>query len=122
MRLLLDTNALLHWHAGKMSPAAVRVVRRAENVSVSAVSAWEIAIKRALGKLTLRDSVADLAEQYGFETLPATVGHGDAVRALPLHHFDPFDRLLIAQALEEGMVILTSDRVFEAYRVPVEWL
>jgi len=121
VRLLLDTNALVRWHLKKLRPAAVRTVERAELVVVSAISAWEIAIKRALGKLDLKDPVEDLAAQNGFVALPATIRHGDLLRDLPLHHPDPFDRLLIAQALDEGLTILTSDRSFEPYRVPVVW-
>ncbi len=121
MRLLLDTNALVRWHLKKLRPAAVRTVQRAELVVVSAISAWEIAIKRALGKLDLKDPVEDIAARNGFVALPATIRHGDLLRDLPLHHPDPFDRLLIVQALDEGLTILTSDRSFEPYRVPVVW-
>ena len=122
MRLLLDTNALLRWHVKKLRPAAVRTVERADVVVVSAISAWEIAIKRALGKVELKDPVEVIAARYGFLPLPATVRHGDLLRDLPLHHYDPFDRLLIVQALEEGLTILTADRQFEMYRVPVVWV
>ena len=122
MRLLLDTNALVRWHLEKLRPAAVRTVRRAELVAVSAISAWEIAIKRAVAKLELKDTVEDIVEQNGFVTLSATIRHGDLLRDLPLHHPDPFDRLLIVQALDEGLTILTSDRSFEPYRVPVVWM
>lgn len=121
MRLLLDTNALIRWHFDELRPAAVRAVRQADVVVVSAVSAWEIGIKRALGKLEVQDSVADLIRQYGFSGLAATVRHGDLLRDLPRHHPDPFDRLLIVQAMDEGLTILTSDRQFEPYRVPVVW-
>jgi PIN domain nuclease of toxin-antitoxin system len=121
VKLLLDTNVLIRWHAGQLRPAAVRTVRRAELVAVSAITAWEIAIKRAVGKLKLRDSVEDLVAQNGFLALAVTVRHGDLLRDLPLHHADPFDRLLIVQALDEGLTILTSDRAFEPYRVPVVW-
>jgi PIN domain nuclease of toxin-antitoxin system len=119
VRLLLDTSALIRWHTDELRPAAVRTVQRADLVVVSAVSAWEIAIKRALGKLEFDDSVEDVAAAYGFDTLPVTVRHGDLVRELPAHHSDPFDRLLIVQALEDGFTILTSDSAFEAYRVPI---
>lgn len=122
MRLLLDTTALVRWHAEELRPAAVRTVQRADLVVVSAVSAWEIAIKRAQGKLKFPDTVLEVVERYAFLPLPVTVRHGDLLRDLPMHHPDPFDRLLIAQALEEGLTILTSDRVFELYRVPVEWI
>lgn len=122
MRLLLDTNALVRWHLDTLRPAVVRAVRRADLVAVSAVSAWEIAIKRALGKLELKDSVEEIVTRNGFLALPATVRHGDLLRDLPLHHADPFDRLLIVQALDEGLTILTADRAFEPYRVPVAWV
>jgi len=121
VRLLLDTNVLIRWHADRLRPAAVRAVRRADLVAVSAVSAWEIAVKRALGKLKLEDPVEEIVSQNGFLGLPVTVRHGDLLRDLPRHHPDPFDRLLIVQALEEGLTILTSDRAFELYRVPVVW-
>lgn len=119
MRLLFDTSALIQWHAGELRPKAVRTVQRAGLVVVSAVSAWEIAIKRALGKLEFPDGVEDVAAAYGFHTLAVTVRHGDLLRELPNHHPDPFDRLLITQALEEGLTILTLDRQFEPYRVPI---
>ena len=121
MKLLLDTNALIRWHLVKLPAAAVRSVQRADLVVVSAVSAWEIAIKRALGKLDLKDPVERIVAQNGFLPLSVTVRHGDLLRELPLHHPDPFDRLLIVQALEEGLTILTTDRAFEPYRVPVMW-
>lgn len=118
MRALLDTSALIRWHGGEMRPEAVRAIQRADVVAVSAVSAWEIAIKRALGKLRFDEPLEAVAAEYGFDTLPVTVRHGDLLGTLPLHHPDPFDRLLIVQAREEGFTILTSDRAFEAYRVP----
>ncbi|HJS42237.1 MAG TPA: type II toxin-antitoxin system VapC family toxin [Gemmatimonadales bacterium] len=121
MRLLLDTNALVRWHLGKLRPAAVRTMRRADVVVVSAISAWEIAIKSAVGKLDLQDTVEDIVTRNRFLPLPVTIRHGDLLRDLPRHHGDPFDRLLIAQALDEGLTVLTSDRAFEPYRVPVEW-
>ena len=122
MRLLLDTNALVRWHLKKLRPAAVRVVQRADLVAVSAISAWEIAIKAAVGKLDLDDPVEAIVSRNDFLPLPVTIRHGDLLRDLPLHHGDPFDRLLIVQALEEGLTILTADRAFEPYRVPVEWV
>jgi PIN domain nuclease of toxin-antitoxin system len=122
MRLLFDTNAFIRWHAGRLRPAAVRTVRRADLVAVSAITAWEIAIKRAVGKLRMDDAVDDIVSRNEFLPLSVTVRHGDHLRDLPLHHGDPFDRLLIVQALDEGLTILTSDRAFEPYRVPVEWV
>ena len=122
MRLLLDTSVLVRWHLDKLRPAAVRTVRRADLVVVSAVTAWEIAAKRAVGKLKFEPLVEVLLAENGFLPLPVTVRHGDLLRDLPWHHPDPFDRLLIAQALDEGLTIATSDRAFDAYRVPVVWV
>ena len=122
MKLLLDTSALIRWHAGTMKPGGIRAVQLADVVAVSAVSAWEISIKRALGKLEFREGVEAVAHRYGFLAIPVTVRHADLLLDLPAHHGDPFDRLLIAQALDEGMTILTSDRAFERYRVPVTWI
>jgi PIN domain nuclease of toxin-antitoxin system len=90
-------------------------------VVVSAITAWEIAVKRALGKLRFDPLVAEVIAQNRFVELAVTVRHGDLLRDLPFHHADPFDRLLIAQALDEGLTILTADRAFEPYRVPVVW-
>ena len=122
MKLLLDTNALVRWHLGKLRPAAVRTLQRAELVVVSAISVWEIAIKGAVGKLELKDPVDEIVARNRFLPLPVTIRHGDLLRDLPRHHSDPFDRFLIAQALDEGLTILTADRAFEPYRVPVEWV
>ena len=122
MRLLLDTNVVIRWHAGKLRPAAVRTVQRAELVFVSAVTAWEIAMKRAAGKLRMDRLVEDIVTSNKFVPLPVSMRHGDLVRDLPLHHTDPFDRMLIVQALDEGLTILTADRAFEPYRVPVAWV
>lgn len=122
MRLLLDTNALVRWHLGKLRPAAIRTLQRADVVVVSAISAWEIALKQAVRKLELKDLVEDIVTRNRFLPLAVTVRHGDLLRDLPRHHGDPFDRLLIVQALDEGLTILTSDRSFEPYRVPVVWI
>ena len=121
MRLLLDTNALVRWHLDKLRPAAVRTVQRAELVVVSAISAWEIAIKGAVGKLDLKDTVEDIVARSRFHPLPVTIRHGDLLRDLPGHHSDPFDRLLIAQAVEDRLAIVTADGQFGRYPVRVIW-
>jgi PIN domain nuclease of toxin-antitoxin system len=90
-------------------------------VFVSAASAWEIAIKAALGKLRIPGTVEAGVEGSGFSRLPIDFRHAAAVADLPLHHADPFDRMLIAQARTEGLVIVTQDRQFEPYGVPVLW-
>jgi PIN domain nuclease of toxin-antitoxin system len=122
VKLLLDTNVFIRWEAGTLRPAAVRTMQRAELVVVSAITAWEIAMKQAVGKLRMTEAVEDAVARNKFLPLPVTMRHGDLLRDLPLHHRDPFDRMLIIQALDEGLTILTSDRAFEPYRVPVEWV
>jgi PIN domain nuclease of toxin-antitoxin system len=124
VNLLLDTHALLWWKAGsrKLGPAARRVIERgADEVYVSAVSAWEIAIKSRLGRIRLAEPLhtwmPEGLEDNGFSQLPVTVAHAVAVAVLPDHHDDPFDRLLIAQAREDGLTILTADEAFNDYGV-----
>lgn len=88
-------------------------------VHVSFATVWEMAIKASLGKLETVDDVAARLAETGFETPPILVPHIAAVRHLPLHHRDPFDRMLIAQARVEGLTILTVDPAFRAYDVDV---
>lgn len=90
-------------------------------VLVSVASLWEIAIKRAIGKLAVPDDLPDRIVQLGFELLPVSAAHAWAVRQLPHHHRDPFDRLLIAQAQVERLPILTADPDFAAYDVEAIW-
>ena len=121
MRLLLDTHTFVWWDNDEL-PAAVRDrIRSAEIVCVSAASAWEIAIKSALGKITATGTLAAALEDYGFDALPITVAHADAVRTLPPHHRDPFDRLLVAQARIEDLTIVSRDPAFRAYDVALVW-
>lgn len=122
MRLLLDTHAILWWlaHDPTLAPAAREAIEiPANDVYVSAASAWEISIKRALGKL---NSPADLEGQlanHGFRPLPITIGHASAAGALPRHHSDPFDRMLVAQAMLETLVLVTRDARIGLYGVQV---
>lgn len=119
MRLLLDTHALLWWLADRelSKPARRAIGDPANDVFVSAVSAWEIAIKASLGKLKAPDDLADCLDEGGFETLPLRVDHALAAGALPRHHDDPFDRALIAQASIESLTVVTRDERFDAYGV-----
>jgi len=118
MRLLLDTHLLL-WvmtDDPALSARARAEIAGAEAVYVSAASVWEISIKAALGKLTVdeTDLIAKLG-QAGFQRLPVTWEHAAAVRTLPAIHRDPFDRLLIAQAISEPLRLLTHDRDLTGY-------
>ncbi len=90
-------------------------------VLVSAVSLWEVAIKASLGKLTAPDDLPAQLGRFAFESLPITDAHAWAVRDLPPHHSDPFDRLLIAQALVEGATLVSTDTAFDAYGVERLW-
>jgi PIN domain nuclease of toxin-antitoxin system len=121
VRLLLDTNVLIWWlvESPRLSAETREAITGELEVMVSAVSAFEIAAKAAVGKLRVPGDLAvQITEQTMIE-LPITVRHGLAVGQLPMHHRDPFDRLLIAQARCEGLTIVTSDRVFAAYDVPI---
>ena len=119
MRLLLDTNALLWWLADEGLAAEARdAIADPENlVAVSAVSAWEISIKKALGKLVAPDDLEHQIQAGGFTPLPITITHGVAAGQLERHHDDPFDRMLIAQALTEGLTVITRDKRFNDYSV-----
>ena len=128
MRLLLDTHAFLWWLAGDeaLSPAArAAIADEANGVFVSAASAWEIATKHRLGKLPgVAAVVADLdgaIAAQGFEALPIGVRHGQAAGALPGPHRDPFDRMLIAQAMLENLVLVSNEQPFDAYGVARLW-
>jgi PIN domain nuclease of toxin-antitoxin system len=124
VRLLLDTHALLSllFADRRLSaPAREAMERRDAQLVVSAVSVWEIAIKRAIGKLRAPDDVVERIEEAGGELLSVTARHAHATAALPLHHRDPFDRLLIAQAQLERCAIVSGDGAFPAYDVRVVW-
>jgi PIN domain nuclease of toxin-antitoxin system len=118
VRLLLDTHVFLWAVSGSRSlkPAARRIMEEAEQVYVSAASIWEIAIKTRLGKIEASTSdLVNAIEASGFLELPVRGMHAAAVAALPLHHTDPFDRLLLAQAIAEPLKLLTVDKVLAKY-------
>ena len=124
MRLLLDTHALLWALADSdelSADARAAIIDPDNQILVSATSAIEIAIKRSLGKLEAPDNLMEAVEETGL--LPITVDFATASRLarLPFHHRDPFDRLLIAQALAEDVPIVTRDRAFEPYPVTTLW-
>jgi len=120
VRLLLDSHALLWWLEDSPSLAAeahAAIAESANDVAVSAVSVWELEIKRATGKLRAPAQLVHRIEAEDFEPLPITLEHGVAAGKLPLHHRDPFDRMLIAQAQLEGLTIVTRDPRFDPYSV-----
>ena len=121
-RYLLDTNALLWWadDPNRLSDQARLAISNGQSdVLVSTVTVWEIAIKRQLGKLQAPSDIAKLIADNRFIPLAATIDHALAVESLPLHHRDPFDRLLIAQARVEGVEFITSDKKISRYDVRV---
>ena len=122
MRLLLDTHALL-WalaEPDRLDARAREALQDGRNeVLVSAASIWEIAIKRAAGKLRAPDDLLDVIAASGFGTLAITAGHATLAGALPPNHRDPFDRMLVAQAQVESLTIVTRDQRLVAYDVDV---
>ena len=119
MRLLLDTHIVLWAMADDARlPAPLRdAIAGAEALFISAATVWEIAIKSSLGKLDVPPDLFDRALSAGAQPLPINWSHARAVAGLPAHHADPFDRLLIAQARAEGLVLASVDRQFRAYDV-----
>jgi PIN domain nuclease of toxin-antitoxin system len=121
VKLLLDTHTLLWWDEDELPKAVTKRIQRADEVFVSAASAWEIEIKAELGTIEARGELEKLVADYGFLELPVTIRHTRALRGLPSHHRDPFDRLLIAQALADDLVLVTSDETIARYTVPIVW-
>jgi PIN domain nuclease of toxin-antitoxin system len=121
MKLLLDTHIFLWWNAGDPKlPRAMRdeILSDQNTILVSAVTVWEIAIKRASGKLSFDLQIGKAIAGHGFSALDIAVAHAEWAGALPALHHDPFDRLLIAQAHIEGLVLATVDAQVLQYHVP----
>jgi PIN domain nuclease of toxin-antitoxin system len=128
VRLLLDTHAFLWWVTDddRLSERAGELIADGANdVYFSAASAWEIAIKAGLGRIRLPDEAwtftPDQLERNAFQALPVHVAHAVAVITLPDVHRDPFDRMLVAQAITEGLTIVSADPELARYAVPVVW-
>ena len=125
MKVLLDTNAFIWWDSQpqQLSNEIVEFLLQPDTVKcVSVVSLWEIQIKSQLGKLTLNQPLEKIyhsQSQNGISFLTVNPSHVLRLGVLPLHHKDPFDRLLIAQAMTEGLTILTRDKIFNLYGVPL---
>jgi PIN domain nuclease of toxin-antitoxin system len=128
MKLLLDTHSLLWWATdrARLSPAALAVCEDPSNIlMLSVVSVWEMQIKAQLGKLTLTIPLATMIDRErnanGITLLQVELEHVLALDTLPMHHKDPFDRLLIAQARIEEATLVTSDGIFERYGISRLW-
>jgi PIN domain nuclease of toxin-antitoxin system len=122
VRLLLDTHVFLWWRAGReMRAEAMDAIRTADDVFVSAASAWEVSIKAAIGKLRLTASFADGVAQSGFVPLPINLHHAAVAGELPPQHRDPFDRMLLAQARLERLTLISHDRRLEPYGSAIIW-
>jgi PIN domain nuclease of toxin-antitoxin system len=121
MKLLLDTHAFLWWDSNDARLPDVlhsAIAAPRNEVFVSAATIWEIAIKRASGKLVFERALGKAIEGHGFRALPITVEQAELAGALPQVHRDPFDRLLVAQAQLEGLVLVTVDEQILRYQVP----
>ena len=119
-RLLLDTHVLLWWlsddsQLGEASRQAI--INPRNQIYVSAASTWEISIKKSTGKLSAPEDLDAIVEGEGFDKLPITLFHGEQAGLLPGHHKDPFDRMLVAQAQSEGLVIVTNDEKITQYNI-----
>jgi PIN domain nuclease of toxin-antitoxin system len=111
-RFLLDTHVLLWWldDSPELGPRCKELIADQRNqIYVSAATTWEISIKKALGKLEAPDDIDTIVEDEGFSKLPISLYHGQLAGSLPMLHRDPFDRMLIAQAQAEGLILMTSD-------------
>lgn len=123
MTLLLDTHVVLWWQRDdrRLNRAARTAIARADLVWVSAASGWEVAIKSALGRLRLDEPFSAFVAADDFTELPVTLAHTAHLQRLPAHHSDPFDRVLVAQALVERATLVSHDRALEPYGVPMLW-
>lgn len=120
-RFLLDSNVVvfLDHDPGRLSSRTMDRIDAAGQVYMSAVTGWELSIKQASGTLRMNAPVSRIVESLGLLELPVTIRHGEAVRTLPMLHRDPFDRLLIAQSMIEGLTVVTSDDRLGQYGVPI---
>lgn len=127
MRALADTHALVWWlnRDPRLSSSAQRVISSSSNeVLISAAVAWELSIKNRSGKLNVQallDRFEEAMDEQGFSLLPISVDHALRAGALPLHHSDPFDRMLVAQAQAERVAVLSADKAFDTYGIRRIW-
>jgi PIN domain nuclease of toxin-antitoxin system len=120
-RYLLDSHILVWLDAGdeRLRPSVLEMLRRAEQRYLSAATAWELSLKQSAGKLRLRAPVSAMLEAFRLVELPVKIRHGDCAAQLPLHHRDPFDRMLVAQALMEDLILVTADGKLAEYGIPI---
>jgi len=119
-RFLLDTHTLLWWlnDSPQLGPRCRQMISNDRNqVFVSAATTWEISIKMAIGKLRAPEDMDSVVEDEGFSKLPISLYHGQLAGRLPAHHRDPFDRMLIAQAQAEGLILITADENISLYNL-----
>ena len=120
MKYLLDTHVLLWWldNNSPLSPSGRNTINNERNeIFVSAASIWEIAIKKHAGKLDAPDNLLSILHTSRISTVPMTALHAETAGDLPNHHADPFDRMLIAQAMKEDFTLMTHDKKLQAYGV-----
>jgi PIN domain nuclease of toxin-antitoxin system len=119
VRVLVDSHVALWWldDSTEMGPQCRELIEQADETFFSAVTPWELGIKQALGKLTMPEGLVEVLEAGGFLSLPISVDHAERAPTLPPHHGDPFDRMLVAQAQLEALVLLTADRDIGRYEV-----
>jgi PIN domain nuclease of toxin-antitoxin system len=119
MRLLLDSHVALWWLADDraLGESCAGHIETADEVWFSAVTPWELGIKRSLGKITYPDGLSETLRSEGFVELPISAAHAERAADLPPHHGDPFDRMLVAQAQLESLVLVSADRSMRPYDV-----
>lgn len=120
MKLLLDTHILIWWlsEASRLSQTEIDLITDSDNfIFVSAATAWEIAVKKMIGKLEAPDDLPAALAINNFLELPITIEHSQKLYQLPLHHNDPFDRIMIAQAISEDLTFMTRDTKIALYDI-----
>jgi PIN domain nuclease of toxin-antitoxin system len=122
MKLLLDTHILLWWltQDQKLSQTETAIITDSDNlIFVSAATAWEIVVKKMIGKLEAPDDLPAALAANNFLELPITIEHSQKLYQLPLHHHDPFDRIMVAQAISENLTLMTRDAKIALYDIKI---
>jgi PIN domain nuclease of toxin-antitoxin system len=120
-RYLLDSHILIWLDKGdtRITPELLDTLQRADQRLLSAATAWELGIKQAAGKLRLGAPIGAMLGRFHLDELPVSIRHGDIAANLPFHHRDPFDRILLAQALDEGLILVSADTRLNRYGIPL---